>query len=296
MFGGRFLRLRTTISKTSYADWSVERIYGSTWTTPVTKRWKDSQSGIPNDFEDVFSADFVREFDWTDDKLFIDRPDGEGRLLFSLNLDFFNVEGVRQRGASTSTGVIAMACLNLPSTFVTSQRICTSPASFRDRTNQTYIQINHFLAPLVDDLKDSWDRGFLFTHSPHRVVRCAIACAVCDLVGARKLSCMAGVGSNHLCTVCACFGKESRGRVDFDGWSERDPASLRAAAERYRDAALIADQDKIFSEHGVRWGELWRLPYWNPSKQLVIDPMHCLLEGPCAQAFSSHPRPHVKGG
>jgi hypothetical protein len=24
---------------------------------------------------------------------------------------------------------------------------------------------------------------------------------------------------------------------------------------------------------------MWRLPYWDPSRQLVVDPMHCILEG-----------------
>src|SRR4029079_18577690 len=33
------------------------------------------------------------------------------------------------------------------------------------------------------------------------------------------------------------------------------------------------------SRNGVRWSEMWRLPYWNPTLQLTVDPMHCLLEG-----------------
>ncbi|KAG2747943.1 hypothetical protein P692DRAFT_20735199, partial [Suillus brevipes Sb2] len=37
--------------------------------------------------------------------------------------------------------------------------------------------------------------------------------------------------------------------------------------------------EKLFKAHGVRYSELWRLPYWDPSRQLVIDPMHCILEG-----------------
>lgn len=240
---------------------------------------KKFASGVPNDFEDIFSADFVREFKWTDGKLFVDRPHEEGRLLFSLCFDSFNVEGVRKRGANMSTGVIAMACLNLP-------------IDIRYKPENLYIagiipgphepdvhQINHFIVPLVDDLKDAWDRGLVFTHSPNRIVRCAIACAVCDLVAARKLSCMAGVSANHMCTVCSCLGKSSRGRTDFDDWITRDPVSLRMAAQEYRDATSVDDQTKIFSDHGARWCELWRLPYWDPSKQVVADPMHCLLEG-----------------
>ena len=29
----------------------------------------------------------------------------------------------------------------------------------------------------------------------------------------------------------------------------------------------------------VQWSEFWRLPYWNPSHMLVMDVMHCILEG-----------------
>jgi hypothetical protein len=29
----------------------------------------------------------------------------------------------------------------------------------------------------------------------------------------------------------------------------------------------------------MRYSELWHLLYWDPSQQLVIDLMHCILEG-----------------
>jgi hypothetical protein len=31
--------------------------------------------------------------------------------------------------------------------------------------------------------------------------------------------------------------------------------------------------------YGVRWSPLWELSYWSPSRQLVVDAMHCLLGG-----------------
>lgn len=37
--------------------------------------------------------------------------------------------------------------------------------------------------------------------------------------------------------------------------------------------------NRIFKEYGVCYLELWCLPYWNPTCQLVVDPMHCILEG-----------------
>ncbi|KLO05589.1 hypothetical protein SCHPADRAFT_946791 [Schizopora paradoxa] len=48
---------------------------------------EEIRSGAGNHIDNVFCGEFVRNFRWTDGKLFIDRPEGEGRLLFSLNLD-----------------------------------------------------------------------------------------------------------------------------------------------------------------------------------------------------------------
>ncbi|KAF9233015.1 hypothetical protein BU15DRAFT_7288, partial [Melanogaster broomeanus] len=50
-------------------------------------------------------------------------------------------------------------------------------------------------------------------------------------------------------------------------------------AEQWRDAPSTAERERLFKEHGVRWSELWRLPYWDPARQLVVDAMHCILEG-----------------
>ena len=41
----------------------------------------------------------------------------------------------------------------------------------------------------------------------------------------------------------------------------------------------MTECNKIFVSYGVRWSSLWRLPYWDPAHQLVVDFMHCLLLG-----------------
>src|SRR5213595_4334641 len=33
------------------------------------------------------------------------------------------------------------------------------------------------------------------------------------------------------------------------------------------------------SETFVRWSEIYRLPYFDPTKFLIVDPMHCLFLG-----------------
>src|SRR3989454_4026957 len=36
---------------------------------------------------------------------------------------------------------------------------------------------------------------------------------------------------------------------------------------------------KHVSETFVRWSEIYRLPYFDPTKFLIVDPMHCLFLG-----------------
>ncbi len=67
-----------------------------------------------------------------------------------------------------------------------------------------------------------------------------------------------------------------------------DPAYLRLYAEQWRDAKLHVLQNDIAGDMGVRWSVLWKLPYWDPTKQLVVDPMHCILEGLVKALFRDH--------
>lgn len=69
------------------------------------------------------------------------------------------------------------------------------------------------------------------------------------------------------------------GRTDHEEWKLRDIEEMRSHAEEWRDATTVAKQEDIFKKYGTRWSELWRLQYWNPVRQLVVDPMHALLEG-----------------
>lgn len=69
------------------------------------------------------------------------------------------------------------------------------------------------------------------------------------------------------------------GRSDFEHWAFRDPQEMRKQVVAWCNAAIPLQQDKIFAQHGVRWSELWQLPYWDPTRQLVVDSMHCVFEG-----------------
>lgn len=51
------------------------------------------------------------------------------------------------------------------------------------------------------------------------------------------------------------------------------------AAEEYKNASSKMAQKKILDAKGARWSELLRLPYWDPTKFVVVDGMHNLFLG-----------------
>jgi hypothetical protein len=59
---------------------------------------------------------------------------------------------------------------------------------------------------------------------------------------------------NHMVNVCTTYAT----RVPFD------------------------QQQKKANEHGYEWTELLRLPYFEPSRFVTVDPMHCLFLGTTA--------------
>ena len=243
------------------------------------------KSEPPPDYSsDVFQGEFIRTFQGpVNGRLFVDRPGKEGRYVFALNVDFFNSEGMTIRGASTSSGVICAACLNLPFEIRYKPENMYLAGVIPGPKEPRLTELNHYIRPIVDQFSVSWERGVRFTrtanHPNGRDTRSAIAIAVCDLPAARKVNQSAGHSSHFYCSCCNCFHRSTCGRTDYDKWRLQDPSLLRQYAEAWKNAPSRKKQDDLFAQHGIRWTELWRLPYWDPPRMLVVDSMHCLLEG-----------------
>ena len=73
-------------------------------------------------------------------------------------------------------------------------------------------------------------------------------------------------------------------KPDFSGYDEnsftpRNRDDHISNCERHRIASTLSQQKEIEQEFGVRYSELCRLPYYDPIRCHLIDPMHCLLLG-----------------
>ena len=246
------------------------------------KAMKEGLSQNQKVVSDVFQAEFFRSFRGPRPQhLFVDRQD-EGRFAFNLNVDFFNTNGNRVAGAAASCGIITLTCLNLPPKLRYRYENMHVAGIIPGPREPELESINHFLRPLIDDMVDLWDPGVRLSRTAMyragRLVRAAIVCVVCDLPAARKVAALANHRSDDfLCSICTTTREDLRNGKDKE--VERNATVMRNRAEAWKGAKSSQEQDSIFHSAGVRYTELWRLTYWDPTKQLVVDPMHNLLLG-----------------
>lgn len=243
-------------------------------------KWKPTP---PDNFVDhTLHAQFMQGFEGpVKDVLFINR---EGRLpiVLSASVDYYPPRGSTIHSSSASIGVMKVSCENLP-------------VHERNEPENVHVSIlpgpqapkgehiNPYLRPVIDIAVAGWERGIHLSrtakHSQGRTLDLAIPLSINDTPAARQISGMANHNHTIYCTCCECRGRATVYNTDFSKWKQRSVSQLRKAAEDWRDADTIAERKAIYREYGVRWSEMWRLPYWDPTRMLVPDPMHVVLEG-----------------
>ncbi|KAJ3718764.1 hypothetical protein C8R42DRAFT_585151, partial [Lentinula raphanica] len=116
---------------------------------------------VPTDKVSAADGRFVFEFRGADGRFFVRDRQDEGRWFFILNADFFNVEGNRIRGKSSSTGMLAMTCLNLPLEIRNDHAYIYIPGIIQgpQEPKAQDAEHRHYLKPLIDDLLVGYTRG-----------------------------------------------------------------------------------------------------------------------------------------
>ena len=144
-------------------------------------------------------------------------------------------------------------------------------------------QINHYLAPIVDQFQSFWARVKLdrtFEHLSGRLIKCAVIACCCDIPAARKLC--GHYSANVCCHRCLKVARNRNfsGMDDIEDWFvAKDPINHRKAALEWRKCKSIEARRKHAKNSHVRWSEILRLPYFDPIRFLPVDPMHNLFIG-----------------
>ena len=212
---------------------------------------------------------------------FLDGPDDELRLVFSLSVDGFNPFQMKEAKQTVSSTAIYMVCMNLPPHLRHLVENMYLVGIIPGPTKPSTEQINHFTTLVIDDLLEFWQPGVYYLRTALRPqgrrARAALVPVICDILGARQV---AGLGAhNHTYILCHVCDIKSDEVECTDTFPPRDLHAHRAAATAWRDASSTLEREQLFKTNGIRWSELLRLPYWNPFLYLVVDTMHNLYLG-----------------
>ncbi|VDB96864.1 unnamed protein product [Peniophora sp. CBMAI 1063] len=243
-----------------------------------------SLSGMEHDF---WHASAPREF--LDEK---GRPffraaldAGEYHLAFGLFVDWFNAFGKRS-SRGHSSGVLYIVCFNLPPELRYRVENMCLVAVIPGPKEPALQALNHYLRPVIDDLLALWNPGVILSRTATAtevLVRAALLPLIADTPAIRKaqgtLSFSSGVSP---CSVCA-ISSEDLSNFDYERWPRRSWAEHLEHAAAWRDAPTPEAQEALAQVTGIRWSELLRLPYWNPTVYAIVDAMHNLFLGDIAR-------------
>lgn len=230
---------------------------------------------------DIWDGSVLRSFLGPDGKPFV-RSSGGGRYIFTFSWDGLNPLGNREGGKKVSVGAIYMVCLNLPASMRYERENIYLVGIIPGPNEPSKEQINHFVAPVVDDFVEFWDPGFYLETTPSypngRSVQGAIVPILSDLLALRQVVGLSSHSSTFFCSFC-WLKLDDINDTQMEDWVKRDPLEHRRLANAWLNAQTEDDRLSLFERNGIRHSEFLRLPYWNPVDFLVIDSMHAFLLG-----------------
>lgn len=146
--------------------------------------------------------------------------------------------------------------------------------------------VNSFVRPLVSELLDFRKGVPMQVHGKTEIqkIRCAVLCVAADMPASRKACGLFGHSATLGSSRCKKEFSGSVGTMDYSGfdlesWPLRSKANHRTSIDLILQATTKTARNKLESEHGCRYSVLLDLPYFDPIRMVIIDPMHKLFLG-----------------
>ncbi|MBW0497866.1 hypothetical protein O181_037581 [Austropuccinia psidii MF-1] len=200
------------------------------------------------------------------------------KLALSLFVDWFNPRGNKLSGKVESMGIFAISCVNLPPTCRNKlSHMCIfgiMPGPYAPNP-QT---LNHLLKPLVDELIELDSNIFIPTYQypAGRIIQVKLLSVYGDILATKKVVGFASHSATQFCSFCHV---QAQDLSLMQLGQRRMKNETISAAHASKNATNKNAQDKLLRSTGIRWSELNRLSYWDPSQHVILGIMHNWLEG-----------------
>ena len=146
--------------------------------------------------------------------------------------------------------------------------------------------MNCYLASLVQELIELWTGVDMSVASFSKMVRvlCALLCVACDVPAARNVCGFLGYSAQLRCSKCmkkfpGPIGGKNYSGFDLTQWPERTVEEHRKNVEAIKSCTTVKHQSELESKFGCRYSVLLDLPYFDPIRMTIIDPMHNMFLG-----------------
>jgi hypothetical protein len=200
------------------------------------------------------------------------------KLGLSLFVDWFNPRGNKISGKVQSTGVLALSCLNLPPTFRNKlSHMCIAGITPGPYSPDPH-SFNHLLTPIVDKLI-KLDTGIIiptYRFPAGRFVQIKLLCVYGDVLATKKVVGYASHSATKFCSFCHAI-QANIPKLQLA--TRREKAETIHSAHNSKNTKSETARNDLLKETGVRWSELNRPAYWDPSRRVVLGIMHNWLEG-----------------
>jgi len=220
--------------------------------------------------EDIMSADGIRAIKGPGDAPFLSGGQhNELRLLWALSVDFFNAHHNKIAGKTYSVGCILLSCIQLPPDMQKKTENFCLVSLIPGPREPSMEEINHFLRPLVEILKESWKHSVIYrTHNfPHgRLVRSALTLSINDLLMAQKI-----MGTANY------INRNTAKDENINLWKMRTLQKVQDDTKSWWEVNSPKECKRVYNRTGVRHSVLMELEYWDPTTIVPVDCMHLLF-------------------